>query len=136
MLLILILPDNTVCLFKTAVKILIYILCACSILEPVKMTYRTIRDFIGSLLSFFTWSNIKNTYHTFRNMTYGELSMAFLKGNVHLFLMVLTLIFHIFWWVLYFLILMSHLLIVIFQCNTYSLSAIASDLLPNEKSRI
>lgn len=67
------------------------------ILEPVKMTYRTIRDFIGSLLSFFTWSNIKNTYHTFRTMTYGELSMAFLKGNVHLFLMVLTLIFHIFW---------------------------------------
>ncbi|XP_052827801.1 ryanodine receptor isoform X7 [Octopus bimaculoides] len=68
-----------------------------SILEPVKATYRTIRDFIGSLLSLFTWSNIKNTYHTFRSMTYGQLFMMILKGNFQFGLSILTLIFHIFW---------------------------------------
>ncbi|XP_064602338.1 ryanodine receptor 2-like [Liolophura sinensis] len=67
------------------------------VLEPVRMMFRFIRDGLGTILSLFTWSNIKTGYKTFKSMTYFQLLVAFLKMNIRLTLLLLTFLFHVAW---------------------------------------
>ncbi|KAK3094056.1 hypothetical protein FSP39_023525 [Pinctada imbricata] len=67
------------------------------VLEPVKMIYRFFYDLVAMLLSFFTWTNIKTTYHSFRRMTWWQVFVALLKLGVKLAFTLLTFLFHVMW---------------------------------------
>lgn len=73
--------------------------CCCSVLEPVRVMFRFLRDGLGTILSLFTWSNIKTGYKTFKSMTYFQLLVAFLKLNIRLSFLLLTFLFHVAWYV-------------------------------------
>ena len=72
-----------------------------SILEPVRMGYGFLREGIGSLLSQITMSNVKTAYRTYRKMTYWQLFVAMLKMNFRMAFLMLTVLFHIVWYVIF-----------------------------------
>ncbi|XP_048259812.1 ryanodine receptor-like isoform X9 [Haliotis rufescens] len=74
------------------------------VLEPVILTYRFLRESLGALLSFMTWSNMKKTYKTVKSMTYWQLFVASIKLSFKTAFMLITLFFHICWTLMKFLI--------------------------------
>ncbi|KAL3874970.1 hypothetical protein ACJMK2_037916, partial [Sinanodonta woodiana] len=75
-----------------------------SVLDPIRFGYGFFKDLLSTLLSFFTWSNIKMSYRTFRKMTYLQLLIAFFKLNFKLAFILLTFSFHVLWTLLKFMI--------------------------------
>ncbi|CAG5122225.1 unnamed protein product, partial [Candidula unifasciata] len=67
------------------------------VLEPVLLLYRFFKDILAAFLSCLTWSNLKQSYHTFKSMTYWQLFTGFFKVNFRLAWFILTLVFHISW---------------------------------------
>jgi len=61
------------------------------------MLYRFLSDGVWKFLSFFTWTNIKISYQTFRKMTYWQLFKALIKLNFKIAFTLLTFLFHVFW---------------------------------------
>lgn len=71
------------------------------VLEPLRLGYNFFKDGIGAFFSLFTMSNLRTSYRTYKKMTYWQLFVAFLKLNFRLAFMMLTVFFHIIWWVDY-----------------------------------
>ncbi|KAK3736855.1 hypothetical protein RRG08_000604 [Elysia crispata] len=67
------------------------------VLEPLSITYRFVRDLLSALLSCLTWSNLKHAYRTFKSMTYWQLLIALIKANFRLAWFLITVVFHICW---------------------------------------
>ncbi|BFZ07812.1 hypothetical protein BsWGS_10847 [Bradybaena similaris] len=68
-----------------------------SVLEPVVLLYRFFKDILVALLSCLTWSNLKSSYQKFKSMTYWQLLIGFFKVNFRLAWFLLTLVFHVSW---------------------------------------
>ncbi|XP_025103910.1 ryanodine receptor-like isoform X4 [Pomacea canaliculata] len=73
-----------------------------SVLEPLTLVYRVLRDSLAGLFSMFTWSNLKKCYYSYRSMTYPQLVLTFFKLAFRLMLFMGTVFFRVLWTLLKF----------------------------------
>ncbi|XP_071161899.1 ryanodine receptor-like [Mytilus edulis] len=67
------------------------------VLEPISTVYRFAVDGLSTMLSLFTWTNMKWGYQTFKKMTYWQLFVAMIKLNFRMGFLLLTFLFHVLW---------------------------------------